>query len=92
MNDTFFIFSRTSPGDPKAQRLLLPKGALFFLRVVQSKKEDDAGTYWCQAKNSLGTVNSNNATLDIAGMDSLIETNIQITELLIYSNIFSMFT
>ncbi|CAL4060527.1 unnamed protein product, partial [Meganyctiphanes norvegica] len=57
---------RTSPGDPKSQRVLLPTGSLFFLRVVQGKKEDDQGTYLCQAANHVGTAVSNNATLEIA--------------------------
>ncbi|CAL4087767.1 unnamed protein product, partial [Meganyctiphanes norvegica] len=57
---------RTSPGDPKSQRVLLPTGSLFFLRVVHGKKDDDAGSYWCQATNEVGTVTSNNATLEIA--------------------------
>uniref|UniRef100_T1JDC0 Roundabout n=1 Tax=Strigamia maritima TaxID=126957 RepID=T1JDC0_STRMM len=57
---------RTHPADPKSHRVLLPSGSLFFLKVVQGKKEQDAGTYWCVARNDGGHVFSKNATLEIA--------------------------
>ena len=57
---------RTAPGDPASHRVLLPSGALFFLRAVQSKAEDDRGTYWCVASNGDGEVVSRKAQLDIA--------------------------
>ena len=45
----------------------MPTGSLFFLRVMQTKKEHDGGTYWCEAKNKVGKVRSRNATLEVAG-------------------------
>ena len=45
---------RTAPSDPASHRVLLPSGALFFLKAVQNKKEDDRGTYWCVATNNDG--------------------------------------
>ena len=57
----------TAPTSPKSHRVILPAGSLFFLRVIQSKKEHDGGTYWCEASNSVGSVRSRNATLEVAG-------------------------
>ena len=57
----------TAPNSPKSHRVILPAGSLFFLRVIQSKKEHDGGVYWCEAKNKVGTVRSRNATLEVAG-------------------------
>ena len=31
----------TAPSSPKSHRVILPAGSLFFLRVIQSKKEHD---------------------------------------------------
>lgn len=58
----------TAPSYPKSHRVILPKGSLFFLRVMQNKKEDDSGVYWCEASNSIGSVRSRNATLEVAVM------------------------
>ena len=49
---------KTAPSYASSHRVLLPNGALFFLRAVQSRKEDDRGTYWCIASNSEGQVTS----------------------------------
>lgn len=61
------VLSRTSPSDPKSQRVLLPTGSLFFLRVMHGKDKSDAGVYSCEASSDVGTAVSNNATLEIAG-------------------------
>ena len=53
--------------DGAAHRVLLPTGSLFFLKVAQNGRDSDAGTYWCVAKNKLGTARSHNAILQVAG-------------------------
>ena len=64
--------------EPRGHRLVLPDGALFFLRVTQgrsgggggggrnSNNNGDAGTYWCVARNAAGMARSRNATLTVA--------------------------
>ncbi|XP_022250444.1 roundabout homolog 2-like, partial [Limulus polyphemus] len=48
-------------------RMILLKGmSLFFLHVIQNKREQDTGTYWCLARNPLGEARSRNATVDLA--------------------------
>lgn len=41
---------------------------LTYFQVVHSRRESDAGVYWCEAKNELGVVRSRNATLQVSGM------------------------
>lgn len=39
----------------------------FSLQVTNSRRESDAGVYWCVAKNDFGSARSHNATLTVAG-------------------------
>ena len=57
----------TAPSNPESHRVILPTGSLFFLRVIQNKKEHDGGNYWCEATNKVGSARSKNATLEVAG-------------------------
>ncbi|XP_065083087.1 roundabout homolog 2-like isoform X1 [Ochlerotatus camptorhynchus] len=54
------------PLGPSDRRVILPEGSLFFLKVMQNKREQDAGVYHCEAHNSAGVAVSRNATLQIA--------------------------
>ncbi len=38
------------------------------MRAVQTRKENDAGVYWCKAENSVGSARSRNATLVVASV------------------------
>lgn len=60
------VFVPTAPTNPKSHRVILPTGSLFFLRVAQSKKDNDGGVYYCEATNAVGSARSRNATLDVA--------------------------
>lgn len=41
--------------------------SFFIAKVVNSRRETDAGVYWCEARNELGVARSRNATLQVAG-------------------------
>ncbi|XP_063112065.1 roundabout homolog 3 isoform X2 [Cavia porcellus] len=57
----------TAREDPRAHRLLLPSGALFFPRIVHGRRaRPDEGIYTCVARNYLGAAASRNASLEVA--------------------------
>uniref|UniRef100_A0A452QE03 Roundabout homolog 3 n=1 Tax=Ursus americanus TaxID=9643 RepID=A0A452QE03_URSAM len=57
----------TAREDPRAHRLLLPSGALFFPRIVHGRRaRPDEGVYTCVARNYLGAAASRNASLEVA--------------------------
>lgn len=81
--------------EPGSHQMFLPSGDLFFLKVVHSRRESDAGIYWCEAKNELGVVRSRNATLQVAGKlksmqcvsnPFLIDITIHLTIFYVYNN------
>lgn len=37
------------------------------MQVVHSRRDSDAGIYWCEAENDWGIARSRNATLQVAG-------------------------
>ncbi|ETN65072.1 neural cell adhesion molecule 1, partial [Anopheles darlingi] len=62
----FIWYQNGVPLSQSDRRVILPEGSLFFLRVTQNKREQDAGVYHCEARNSAGVAISENATLQIA--------------------------
>jgi roundabout axon guidance receptor 2 len=49
-----------------SRQMLLPSGDLLLLSVSNSKRENDGGLYWCEARNEFGMARSRNATLRVA--------------------------
>ncbi|XP_076832870.1 roundabout homolog 2 isoform X2 [Brachyhypopomus gauderio] len=59
----------TDRDDPRSHRMLLPTGALFFLRIVHARRiRPDEGVYTCVARNYLGEAVSRNASLQVASL------------------------
>nr|XP_046245519.1 roundabout homolog 1 isoform X6 [Scatophagus argus] len=57
----------TDRDNPRSQRMLLPSGSLFFLRIVHGRRsKPDEGSYVCVARNYLGEAVSHNASLEVA--------------------------
>ncbi|XP_075892557.1 roundabout homolog 1 isoform X2 [Nelusetta ayraudi] len=57
----------TDRDNPRSQRMLLPAGSLFFLRIVHGRRsKPDEGSYVCVARNYLGEAVSHNASLEVA--------------------------
>ena len=52
----------TGEGD---HTVVLPGGALFFLRTVENHRSRDSGEYVCRAENEHGVVYSESATLTV---------------------------
>uniref|UniRef100_A0A182Q5Y2 Roundabout n=1 Tax=Anopheles farauti TaxID=69004 RepID=A0A182Q5Y2_9DIPT len=63
---TWFKDGEPIKAEPGSHKILLPAGGLFFLKVVHSRRESDAGVYWCEATNELGVARSHNATLQVS--------------------------
>ncbi|XP_034024256.1 LOW QUALITY PROTEIN: roundabout homolog 1 [Thalassophryne amazonica] len=57
----------TDRDNVRSQRMLLPSGSLFFLRIVHGRRsKPDEGSYVCVARNYLGEAVSHNASLEVA--------------------------
>lgn len=62
----------TDRDNPRSQRMLLPSGSLFFLRIVHGRRiKPDEGSYVCVARNYLGEAVSHNASLEVASKCSV---------------------
>uniref|UniRef100_A0A8C6TPG1 Roundabout, axon guidance receptor, homolog 1 (Drosophila) n=1 Tax=Neogobius melanostomus TaxID=47308 RepID=A0A8C6TPG1_9GOBI len=58
---------RVETDNPRSQKMLLPSGSLFFLRIVHGRRsKPDEGSYVCVARNYLGEAVSHNASLEVA--------------------------
>lgn len=44
----------------------LPTGDLLLLAVSNTRRENDSGVYYCEARNDRGSAKSRNATLKVA--------------------------
>mgnify|MGYP001227994276 CR=1 FL=1 len=62
--------------------VLLPGGALFFLRTVENHRSRDSGTYTCRAQNQEGVVYSNSATLTVTCKLIKLDINLYFDKLL----------
>lgn len=63
----------TDRDNPRSQRMLLPSGSLFFLRIVHGRRsKPDDGAYVCVARNYLGEAVSRNASLQVACKSRLV--------------------
>lgn len=72
--------------EPGSHQMFLPSGDLFFLKVVHSRRESDAGVYWCEARNELGSVKSRNATLQVAGKFNIDDFSMLELTIFLYKN------
>ncbi|XP_058450921.1 roundabout homolog 2-like [Malaya genurostris] len=63
---TWYKDGESIKAEQGSHKILLPAGGLFFLKVVHSRRESDAGVYWCEARNELGVARSRNATLQVS--------------------------
>lgn len=64
-NTSFFDFCLFSTFHTPT--LVSSMALMLTFQVVNSRRESDAGVYWCEAKNDWGIARSRNATLLVAG-------------------------
>lgn len=64
---TEFLSNSNLEASPIFQKIPKTKFSSQFFQVVHSRRESDAGVYWCEARNELGVARSRNATLQVSG-------------------------